>query len=468
MRRTARALQAGLLALALAALAVPAAINAAPAFIAPPSPPAPVIPAAQLPPASLAPMGVAASPKADAAQPDPARLAALLNPILASDAGSLTGQVLDAATGAVLYDRRATAAAVPASNLKLFTAVSALKNLGADTRLQTSVLRGSEPGTLVLRAGGDVLLGAGDSAPGAVNGHAGLTSLAQQTVAALGGSASGGVRLLLDDSVFTGAALNPEWDTGDVTAGEIAPVFPLATNSAMPDLKGGSRPQDSALAAAQLFASILGKLGVPVQGAVGRVAAGDPAAAEQLAAVASATVAEQVAYMLQNSDNFLAEVLARLAATGQQRPGSSADATAVTLATVKSLGVDVTGLTLADSSGLAMANQVSAAQFAQLVKLIVTGDDANIRRAIDGFPVAGLSGTLESRYDTAETAAGSGLVRAKTGTLNVVKTLSGFVLDADGRLLVFSFMGNNFSGGSAVAQPLLDQAAATLAGCGCR
>lgn len=468
MRRMARALQTGLLTLALAALVIPTAVNAAPALLAPPAPPMAESPAAQLPPTSLRPMVIATTPNPDAAQPDAGRLATLLDPVLSSDAGTFTGQVLDAVTGAVLYDRNSAIAAVPASNLKLFTAVSALKNAGADTRLQTSVLRGAEPGTLVLRAGGDVLLGSGESSPGSVNGHAGLATLAQQTATALGASAGSGIRVLLDDSIFTGPALNPEWFSGDVAAGEITPVFPLAINSAAAEQKSGARPQDSAMAAGQVFVSLLTRLGVPVQGGLARLPESAPDAREELASVASATIAEQVAYMLQNSDNFLAEVLARIAATAQQRAGSSTEAITLTTETVKSLGIDTAGFKMADSSGLATGNQTSAAQFAQLVRIIVNGQDRGIRRAIDGFPIAGLSGTLESRYGTADTSAGSGLVRAKTGTLNVVKTLSGYVLDADGRLLVFSFMGNNFNGGSAVAQPLLDQAAATLASCGCR
>lgn len=468
MRRTARILQAGLLTLALAALAVPVAINTAPALIAPPAPSAMDVPSAQLPPAVLSPMGLVSVPDPATGQPDAANLTALLEPVLTSEAGTFTGQVLDAATGAVLYDRKAAAAATPASNLKLFTAASALKNIGAETKLQTSVFRSTDPGTLILRAGGDVLLGSGESSPESVNGRAGLATLAQQTVAALAASTPSGVRLLLDDSLFSGPALNPEWTSGDIVAGEIAPVFPLAVNSAASEQRGGARPQDSAMAAAQVFAATLTKLGVPVQGAVSRTSAAEPAAKDQLAAVDSATIAEQVAFMLQNSDNFLAEVLARVAATAQKRAGSFAEGAALGTAMAASLGIETNGLKLVDNSGLAMANRASASQLAQLTRVIVAGDDAVLRRAIDGFPVAGLSGTLELRYGTAETSAGLGLVRAKTGTLNVVKALSGYVVDAGGRLLVFSFIGNNFTDGSAVAQPLLEKAAATVASCGCR
>ncbi|MEK9809087.1 MAG: D-alanyl-D-alanine carboxypeptidase, partial [Candidatus Nanopelagicales bacterium] len=83
-----------------------------------------------------------------------------------------------------------------------------------------------------------------------------------------------------------------------------------------------------------------------------------------------------------------------------------------------------------------------------------------------GLPVAGLTGTLADRFVGAETAAAAGFVRAKTGTLIEVSTLSGTVVDRDGRLLAFAFMSDATTDipDSRVA---LDRAAAALAACGC-
>ena len=61
-------------------------------------------------------------------------------------------------TGAVTEPR-------PASNMKLFTAAAALRALGPDRRFSTRVLAGATPRQVVLTGGGDVLLGAGESAP---------------------------------------------------------------------------------------------------------------------------------------------------------------------------------------------------------------------------------------------------------------------------------------------------------------
>jgi D-alanyl-D-alanine carboxypeptidase/D-alanyl-D-alanine-endopeptidase (penicillin-binding protein 4) len=59
------------------------------------------------------------------------------------------------------------------------------------------------------------------------------------------------------------------------------------------------------------------------------------------------------------------------------------------------------------------------------------------------FPAGGVSGTIKSFYQ-----ASNPYVYAKTGTLRYVHNLSGIVYNSSGKPLVFSFMHNNFPGGS--------------------
>ena len=73
-----------------------------------------------------------------------------------------------------------------------------------------------------------------------------------------------------------------------------------------------------------------------------------------------------------------------------------------------------------------------------------SGTDTRLRAALDGFPVAGLTGTLETGTSTSH---GRGR-RAGPGQdrhAEQVIALSGYVVDADGRLLVFSFIGNGLT-----------------------
>ena len=133
---------------------------------------------------------------------------------------------------------------------------------------------------------------------------------------------------------------------------------------------------------------------------------------------------------------------------------------------VTRLGLDTGGLVITDASGLADSNRVSAATLAGAMRRIVAED--RFADAATGLPVAALTGTLATRFDDDGDDAGAGVVRAKTGTLNAASTLSGYVTDRDGRLLVFAFMAANPPGGTAAARAALDRAAAALAGCGCR
>jgi serine-type D-Ala-D-Ala carboxypeptidase/endopeptidase (penicillin-binding protein 4) len=460
-------------------LAVPAVVVVAPGFMGPEPPAAaPAPPAWQLPPATLS-AREGLPPLTDSAPvPLPASVTAQLDAVLKSDGdGNFTGLVQDALTGDVLYDRGGAENRVPASNMKLFTAVAALRLLGPDHRFSTRVMAGSDANKVVLTGGGDVLLSAGESAPDQVMGHAGLATLAAATVAALqANGTTGELSVLVDDSLFSGPALNPAWADGDVAAGEVAPLYPIALNSARynPAVTTGPRPQDSAVAAAEAFAVQLKAAGaaarLTVAPGVGRSTA--PAAANgapaPLAEVQSATVAEQVGLMLESSDNYLAEVMGRLAAVAAGEPASNEGATAAVRAQLVELGIATPTVRFADVSGLAMGNQASARQLADVVRAITSGTDHRLRAALDGFPVAGVSGTLDARYEDAATSRGAGLVRAKTGTLNSVIALSGYVVDADGRLLVFSFIGNGLTPGAAGNREAVDRAASALAACGCR
>ncbi len=144
--------------------------------------------------------------------PDAAALAAQLNATLKTDgAGSFSGVVQDAVTGEVLFDRAGDEVRAPASNIKLLTAAAALRTLGPDRRFSTRAVAGATPGTVVLTGGGDVLLGAGESAPDAVLGHAGSPPSRSPPSVPSSRRRLRPVTVLLDDSLFTGPPLSPAW-----------------------------------------------------------------------------------------------------------------------------------------------------------------------------------------------------------------------------------------------------------------
>jgi serine-type D-Ala-D-Ala carboxypeptidase/endopeptidase (penicillin-binding protein 4) len=94
---------------------------------------------------------------------------------------------------------------------------------------------------------------------------------------------------------------------------------------------------------------------------------------------------------------------------------------------------------LEEGSGLSRRDVVTPNATITLLKFMSNHKLAEIYR--DSLPIAGVDGTLKNRMK--ETAA-AGNVRAKTGTLRYVYTLSGYVTSASGEKLAFSVMLNNY------------------------
>lgn len=463
MGRTSKAVTSGLLICALAAVSVPAGLYLAPAFL--PQDPAAVavVPAAQLAPTTISAVSGVNPLSEQGPLPDAAQLSKELKKALAYDGeGTFSMYVTDVSSGTELFSQDGKVARIPASNLKLLTAAAALKTLGPDTRLRTEVRAGDSPQEIVLRGGGDSMLAAGDSDPASVMGYAGLATLAKQTAAALTkAKVKGPITLSVDDTLFTGPALNPKWAKGDVDAGEIAPIFPLALNAGRfePGVLSGPRPQDSAVVAAQAFAEALAEAGVTTTATISR-ASGTGAT---LASVDSATIAQQTQYMLDESDNYVAEVMGRMVAVTLDREASNTSAVAAVRHVVEELGLPLDGVVTTDNSGLAEGNLISAERLVKMVTLLLADPSSNIGAALPGLPIAGLSGSLAQRFTAEPQLSGAGVVRAKTGSLNEVTALSGYVINSHGRLLAFSILGNDLTGGAAAARPVLDGAAAVLA-----
>jgi D-alanyl-D-alanine carboxypeptidase/D-alanyl-D-alanine-endopeptidase (penicillin-binding protein 4) len=402
----------------------------------------------------------------DAPGPAAAAIAARLRPLLAAKAlgPSVSVDVVDVAGGGHLLATGQTAPRTPASTAKLLTGAAALSVLGAQTTLRTTVVAGTDG--VVLVGGGDVLLGPGKGDLRAVRGRAGLGTLAARTASALRAQGRRSVAVRLDDTLFTGPVTARGWSPDDVGNGFVAPVQAIQVDAGrLTDDDYARRAPDPALSAARTFADALTARGIDVRGAVRRGAA--PAGADPLAAVTSATVGEQVEYALTESDNTVAEALARLVAVRSGRAGSFAAAGPAVLDQVAALGVPVGGAVLADGSGLADGSRVPPVALTGVLALAAGEDHPELRPLLSGLPVAAVSGTLDERFAERDQRGARGVVRAKTGTLNGVSSLAGTAVDADGRLLVFAVMADRVrSTGS--ARVALDDVVTRLASCGCR
>src|SRR4051794_7667400 len=341
-----------------------------------------------------------AAAAAGPAMPTPGQLDRLLRGPLKDPAfiGAPAIQGRDLASGTLLADHRADVPDVPASTAKLLVSTVALSELGPATRFTTRVYAAGD--TLFLVGGGDPTLTrrAAKSTTSAVAGvvPGSVEDLARQVHAA-------GIRhvrtIAADASLFGGPSLAPGWRSYYLDA-EIGPVSALTVDEgrAAPATKPTPRTGDPTRQATEAFRGALGGAGIPVAG----VRAGKaPPGARLVAKVDSPPVSALVKHMLTYSDNDLAEALGRLVALHQGRPADFGGEAAALLDGLQRLGLPLSGVRMNDTSGLSHDDKVPPALLVEVLRRAAAPDHPELHAIIDGLPVAGRTGTLADRYQTA-------------------------------------------------------------------
>lgn len=362
--------------------------------------------------------------------------------------------------GRVHYARREGQGLIPASTLKLLTTAAALAQLGPDSHFTTEVRAGGAPSggavnDLYLVGGGDPLLSTADFA--AEGGYMGqprrstsMEALADKVVAA-------GVRrvgrILGDDSRYDGERLVPTWNPRYIANFDISPLSALVVNKGFTSVTPPAVALSPAAHAAGVLAALLRARGVTV----GDAGAGKtPAGAPLVTSIDSAPLRDVVAETLENSDNLAAEMLVKEMATRPGVPGSTAAGLAVVADRLRQLaGVTDGEVSAVDGSGLDRSDRVTCSVLQRV--LASAGDGGPL---VQGLPAAGRNGTLYKRFVGAPAA---GRVRAKTGSLEGVVGLAGFVTAQGDRTLAFSLLANDLPSNAAGAG-LQDRVANVMAG----
>ena len=424
--------------------------------------------------------------------------------------------VQDLASGRWVLRHAADRYFVPASNLKLVVAATALERLGADYAWRTSVYgtaaldpAGTLDGDLVLYGRGDPNL-SGRFAPSITAIFDALAdSLVARGLVRVTGS------LLADESLWDADYLRGDWAgydllwwyaapvgalgfndnaidvhirpgerVGDppVVAGEPASAFYSIENRAVTgpadspstfdltrepgtnrviaygSLPLGSDPGveyfavvDPAGWAATAFREALARRGIVVAGPVRTVSrpADSPVAAGDTVALAGhvgPSLARVVDAVLGRSQNWHAEQLLKTLGREVAGEGSWNAGLGIERRTLASLGVDTTAFLLKDASGLSSANLVTPEAVVALLGAMRERPAWAAFR--DALPVAAESGSLRRRFTDTPAA---GRVRAKTGYIENVYALSGYLTTLSGRDYAFSVIVNQTAGESAVA-----------------
>jgi serine-type D-Ala-D-Ala carboxypeptidase/endopeptidase (penicillin-binding protein 4) len=205
------------------------------------------------------------------------------------------------------------------------------------------------------------------------------------------------------------------------------------------------RVADPARFAGEIFRRALLERGVKIKArSIGSGAV--PPAARLLAAHDSLPLTEVIRQMNKLSDNYLAEcVLKTLGAETRTTPGpaSWADGLAARDAAVARLGVPAGSYRSDNGSGLFDASAMSARQLTTLLR--TSHQDFRIGpELVASLPVGGVDGTLARRWHSH---VARGRVRAKTGTLDKVAALAGYVALDGQRGLGFAILVNDIPPG---------------------
>ncbi len=356
-----------------------------------------------------------------------------LQAALAEFHGPGTGAIaVDLASGRAVYAHNAGASLVPASNEKLALTYAALVALGPTYRMRTEVLGEGRlegatwRGSLILRGYGDPTLD-----------RAGLAALARDLRAAGIHRVTG--NLVADESFFDALRSGPGWKPQFVPD-ESHPISALTTSE-------GGRAIDTA----RLFRVALARAGIRVGGSTKAVRAGG----WPLAVRYSPPLAEILRRMDVESDNFTAELVLKQLGAVVARRGTTASGAAVVRAILAEHSVPLTGVRIADGSGLSALDRLTPAAIVTILRR--AWDDPDIRPALVGaLPVSGRDGTLARRM-TRPPARGN--VRAKTGTLDNASALSGYVRNR----YAFAVLQNAPRLSSAAARAAQDRFATVLA-----
>lgn len=365
---------------------------------------------------------------------EPSRLRTCTVAALAADPRlvGFSGAVTNATTGAVLFDRGASAASSQAGVSKVLTAAAAINVLGPDNVLTTRVYQGSTPNTIVLVGAGDPTLTRLESGESVYAGAPRLSALADQVLDVFTDDIE---TIVLDSTLWSQAdKWDATWPRAAQTGGSLSEVTALQVDGDRDDPTQQTSPRstDPVSRAGAAFAEALGLNPDDVTFTLGSAVTTKPL----LGSVSSQPINVLVTQMLQQNDSTLAEHLARLVSKTTGYGGTGASLQQALTSALAIYGVPVAGVTIQDGSGLSPNTVIPPKFMADFMAKVLAGSN-NLNYVYNSLPVAGQSGALAARF-TGESAAAKSQVFALPGATGGY-SLSGIVLSVDGTPLSFSF-----------------------------
>lgn len=317
--------------------------------------------------------------------------------------------VYDLTTDSMLYAHGHQQRMRPASSMKVITAVTALDKLGGDYQFSTQLYSTVAPtdsvlqGSLVARGGFDPLFGRDDL-------RAFVEVLRQRGIRRITGD------LVLDVSMKDTTSLGWGWCWDDKNK----PLTPLLY-----------RGNDSW---ADHFYEHLGRAGITLEGKIQR---GTLPRGAQLLVERKHSIDQVLHPMLKDSNNLCAEAMFyQLAALSKRAYATYKDAAAQVQRVIAQCGLQPSDHLVADGSGLSLYNYVSPELLVAMLRHAARSEET-FTHLTTALPIMGRDGTLKSRCRRTPA---QDNVRAKTGTLEGVSSLTGYAMAANGHRLCFAII----------------------------
>jgi serine-type D-Ala-D-Ala carboxypeptidase/endopeptidase (penicillin-binding protein 4) len=408
-------------------------------------------------------------------------------------------EVVSLKNGQKLYQKSPHHLFVPASCVKMITGAAALHQLGVNYRFETKLFTAGRVEQKTLK--GDLYLqGSGDPEFAVRDLEELVFQLKLQNITKIEGN------LYVDNTLFDGISQGPGWMWDDKGHHWTAPMDALTLNHSCIDLwvkpaatignapvvyqypksdfmsienraqttnkeeslsvvwrlesqeniidvtgkipsDGGAKHfaipvEDPHLYTAHVFQNILSRAGFDFKGSI--EAKPTPQDATLLASHVSRPLSQIVEGMMKSSDNLTPNCLfkkmgeKRFGPPGTWQKGSKA----VREFLVQTVGLNVEKVVILDGCGQSRYNLISAHQFVEFLSWMHQQFSFG-SEFISSLPISGIDGTLSNRMTTAEM---KGKVRAKTGTMTGISSLSGYLTTKDSEPIAFSILQNGFTG----------------------
>ena len=371
------------------------------------------------------------------------------NPIFAnSNMGIL---IVNPKTGDTLFSRNAGRLFMPASNEKILTGTVSLALLGPDYRFKTTfaslgaVRDGVLDGDLIVIGRGDPTVSNRAQQGNAMNWMSRVAdSLAARGIRSIAGS------LIRGGNAFPDTVYGYGWEYDDLLTESGAPVDELLYDEGMTKAHVQIAGRDTVIDIATttpyrtyleaLDSALVAKgirVGHGVSDSLATVPTPEPA---PLFVVTSPPLRDILKLLEKPSQNQIAEILLRTLGLEKTGVGRADSGVAVVSRQLLEWGAPRTGFRIYDGSGMSRHDLVSPETIVRVLTAIQK--DTAFHVFYDALPIAGVDGTLRTRMVGTRAA---GNLHGKTGTLQFVRSLSGYVTDLDGDQLVFSLLHNHFT-----------------------